>query len=77
MDEVLSAIADAVSTLILAFADSEGIYLSLLYLLFYLSVICLLLTNTIEKNTLFADMVPAAEVINNAVGGMFSLGKDI
>lgn len=43
MDEVLGAIADAVSQLVIAFADSE------------------------EKNTLFADMVPAAEVINGAV----------
>jgi len=46
MDEVIAAIADAVSTLIVAFADSE------------------------EKNTLFADMVPAAEAIQSAVGGM-------
>jgi hypothetical protein len=30
MDEVLGAIADAVSTLIIAFADSEGIYIIIL-----------------------------------------------
>jgi hypothetical protein len=46
MDEVLTAIAEAVSTLIIAFADSE------------------------EKNKLFGDMVPAAEAIQGAVGGM-------
>jgi hypothetical protein len=43
MDEVLGAIADAVSQLVIAFADSE------------------------EKNTLFGDMVPPAEVIQGAV----------
>lgn len=65
MDEVLTAIAEAVSTLIIAFADSEGTFSTVIIT----NGLSLIIHCSIEKNKLFADMVPAAEAIQGAVGG--------